>query len=302
MAQSLHRMESVKDQAIVPLPVESWRPPPAAAMDAQAALENGRVLYCPALQFRLENNELRYLDASYSDARRKSIYIRADRAGLFGCDASEAEQRELLGLLKRFEASSMALLGALFPGYVEQMRAVGTSYRPRPTGTGDAALSWRKDDTRLHVDAFPSNPTQGLRILRVFSNIGTEPRIWRVGEPFERMAQHFLAKIPEPRPLLAKLLHTFGITKRTRSAYDHYMLYLHDLAKADLAYQRDSEQVTFAFPPASAWICFSDQVMHAAMSGQFMLEQTVHLPQAALAFPNESPLAVLERLTARKLL
>jgi hypothetical protein len=42
--------------------------------------------------------------------------------------------------------------------------------------------------------------------------------------------------------------------------------------------------------------------MHAAMSGQFMLEQTVHLPNAALAFPSESPLAVLERLTARKLL
>jgi hypothetical protein len=42
--------------------------------------------------------------------------------------------------------------------------------------------------------------------------------------------------------------------------------------------------------------------MHAAMSGQFMMEQTAHLPAAALAFPAQAPLAVLERLAGRPLL
>ena len=36
-------------------------------------------------------------------------------------------------------------------------------------------------------------------------------------------------------------------------------------------------------------------------SGQYMLEQTIHLPLAALYEPERSPLAILERLTGRAL-
>jgi hypothetical protein len=42
-------------------------------------------------------------------------------------------------------------------------------------------------------------------------------------------------------------------------------------------------------------------VMHAAVSGQFMLEQTIRLPVSALYDPARSPLAILERLTGRAL-
>ena len=55
------------------------------------------------------------------------------------------------------------------------------------------------------------------------------------------------------------------------------------------------------FAPGTTWICYSDQVMHAASSGQFMLEQTTHLPLSALYEPERSPLAVLEHITARAL-
>ena len=55
------------------------------------------------------------------------------------------------------------------------------------------------------------------------------------------------------------------------------------------------------FAPGTTWICFSDQVMHAAVSGQFMLEQTIHLPLSALYDAKRSPLATLERLTGRTL-
>jgi hypothetical protein len=79
------------------------------------------------------------------------------------------------------------------------------------------------------------------------------------------------------------------------------MLGLHDRAKADLEYQRTSAQCEVRFAPGTTWICYSDQVMHAAMSGQYMLEQTTHLPLAALYEPARAPLAVLERLTGRAL-
>jgi hypothetical protein len=48
-------------------------------------------------------------------------------------------------------------------------------------------------------------------------------------------------------------------------------------------------------------MCFSDQVMHAAVSGQYMLEQTIHLPVQALYDASRAPLAILERMTGRTL-
>jgi hypothetical protein len=80
------------------------------------------------------------------------------------------------------------------------------------------------------------------------------------------------------------------------------MLGLHDCAKADVDYQQQCAQQVVRFAPGTTWICFSDQVMHAAVSGQFMLEQTIHLPVSALYHRESSPLAILERLCGRTLL
>jgi hypothetical protein len=163
--------------------------------------------------------------------------------------------------------------------------------------------SWRKDDSRLHVDAFPSRPTQGERILRLFVNIHPDgsPRVWRVGEPFEDLCQRMLPRLSRPWPGSAWGMALLGITKSRRTEYDHLMLGLHDEMKRDTDYQRDCPQVRFDFPPGSTWICFSDQTSHAAMSGQYMLEQTFHLPMSSMYLPELSPLRVLERLTGRKL-
>ena len=102
----------------------------------------------------------------------------------------------------------------------------------RRRGRPDA--SWRQDDTRLHIDAFPSNPMHGTRLLRVFCNVNPGgPREWRVGEPFEEHARRYLRRSAgrcRARPGCSRR----GITKRRRTEYDHVMLQLHDRAKADL--------------------------------------------------------------------
>ena len=114
--------------------------------------------------------------------------------------------------------------------------------------------SWRKDDTRLHVDSFPSNPMRGRRLLRVFHNLNPngQPRSWRVGEPFEDFARRFLPAIARPLPGSAAVLHALHITKSRRSAYDHYMLQLHDRVKADMAYQRAATWQQWAEPSRRA--------------------------------------------------
>jgi hypothetical protein len=191
-------------------------------------------------------------------------------------------------------------VAGLFPRYAQYVKRARTSFRPQPAV--GRALSWRKDDALLHIDAFPSRPNHGERILRVFCNVNrTEDRVWRVGDDFQVMARTFLPRIGRPVPGASAVLAWLHVTKGRRSEYDHVMLGLHDRAKADRDYQRNCPQQIVHFAPGTTWLCFSDQVMHAAVSGQHMLEQTIHLPIAALYQPDSSPLAILEKLCGRRL-
>jgi hypothetical protein len=79
------------------------------------------------------------------------------------------------------------------------------------------------------------------------------------------------------------------------------MLGLHDAMKQDHAYQNRGSHLTIGFPPGSVWVCFSDQTAHAALSGQCMMEQTLHLPVESLYFPDRAPIAVLSRLRGEML-
>ena len=289
---------------IVTAPLSDWHGHAAQAA-LQSTIERGGVVSCPRLPFAVDDGERAFFDASLADEKRKSIYLRAGRDGIAGTTATGGTRAAVASMIERYATSAHALVDGLFPGYEARRHATGTSFRPRSIGdrASGKALSWRKDDTRLHVDAFPSNPTHGDRILRVFTNVhpGAEPRGWRVGEPFEAMARRFLPRTRSLPPGGAWLLHRLGITKRERSPYDHLMLQLHDRAKADLDYQRSSPQRAVDFAPGTTWICFSDQVMHAAMSGQFLFEQTYRLPLSFIGDVDASPLRTLERLTGRTL-
>jgi hypothetical protein len=97
------------------------------------------------------------------------------------------------------------------------------------------------------------------------------------------------------------LLALLRVTKTPRSPYDALMLQLHDCMKGDEAFQKDSPQSRVDLPAGSTWLAFTDQVSHAATSGQHQLEQTFLLPVAAMKNPERSPLRALERLKGRRL-
>jgi hypothetical protein len=285
---------------VVSLDLVGWRPAltPEAQQVAVRALEEGDVLVLPHVRFQLSERERRFLSPQWSDGRSKNISLDGD--ALKGVRGNPDDCRELAAMITRYAQSAGLLVSTLFPRYAPYVKQARTSYRPLPAV--GRKLSWRKDDSRLHVDAFPSRPNHGQRILRVFSNVNpVEDRVWRVGESFETMAMRLLRRVRPHRPLFARALALLSVTKGMRSEYDHLMLSLHDVAKADTAYQRDCRQQRVHFAPGTTWLCFSDQVMHAAVSGQYMLEQTIHLPVSALYNPSRSPLAILERLTGRML-
>ena len=287
------------ESQIVRIDATDWHQVPSRP-EWTAALEAGKVLYFPQLAFTLAEQEKSLLRPEVRDPKSRNISLNVD-GSIKGVAGDAAVQRQVAAMVGRFREQAKALITGLFPDYMPVVRMAPTSYRPSQVET--RAQSWRADDKRMHVDAFPSRPNYGERILRVFTNVNPDgqPRVWRVGEPFGDVARKFL---PRAKPYVrwqAKALQMLHVTKSLRSEYDHLMLQLHDGMKGDLNYQKDAPQETMPFAAGSTWVCFSDQAVHAVMSGQYMLEQTLFLPPGSEYDPAASPLAILTRLKGHAL-
>ena len=270
------------------------------AAERTQAIEKGSVLFFPKLAFVLSPEEQALLSPQLTNPKHKNISLQKNNH-LKGLRGSATQHDSALAMISRYQQYTRLLINNLFPHYQNTLRTEPTSLRLHRVEARHT--SWRKDDTRLHIDAFPSRPNHGERILRVFTNISPkcEARVWRIGAPFEKIAQQF---IPRTRPLLpgaAWLMNQLGITKRVRSAYDQLMLQLHDAMKSDQHYQSQGSQQTIHFPAGSTWVCYSDQVPHAVMAGQFMLEQTYFLSPQHMMHPEYAPLSILQNLTQKKL-
>jgi len=270
--------------------------------DAESVLEGGDVLWVREAFFAIEPAERDLLSPSVVAGTNKNVSFDPATGRVAGASATGESAEWLRGMLARFSDEADAFVRRACPAYANRLRRARTSFRPVEIAGRES--SWRKDDTRLHVDSFPATPVQGRRILRVFVNVNPEgrPRSWRVGEDFEGLAARFAPKLRLPMLGSSLLLQVLHLTKTPRSAYDALMLQLHDRMKQDVAYQAAAPQMPFDFPPGSAWMAFTDQVSHAAMSGQHQLEQTFLLPVEAMMDERRSPLRVLERLKGRALI
>jgi 3-deoxy-D-manno-oct-2-ulosonic acid (Kdo) hydroxylase len=259
------------------------------------------VLLFEGLRFALTGAEQALLAPTVSDGHSKNVAVDPSNGRVSGSALEGTELRLLRQMVVRFSTHSRDFVERLLPRYANQLETRLASYRP--VAVVGRETSRRKDDARLHVDAFASRPNQGRRILRVFCNLNPQglPRTWLLGEAFEHYAQRFVTRVRRQLPLEAWVLQTLGVTKSHRTAYDHLMLGLHDRGKLDDHYQRDAWRERFDFPAGSTWVCFTDQVLHAALGGQYLLEQTFMLPVSAMLHAERSPLRVLERLAGRRL-
>jgi hypothetical protein len=270
------------------------------ATTGAALLEGGDVLCQPTGFFTIDAREQLLFSPSVLAGGKNVSFDPA--TGQVGGSGLTGERREALGrMMSRFSDEALAFVARTCPSYAPRITRGRTSFRP--VEIAGRPSSWRKDDTRLHIDAFPATPVHGRRILRVFANVNQQgqPRSWRLGDSFDAVGAYFAPKLKMPLPGSGAVLRLLRITKTPRSAYDALMLQLHDRMKEDAGYQARAPQSSFDFPAGSAWIAFTDQVSHAAMAGQYQLEQTFMLPVDAMSAPERSPLRVLERLKGRPL-
>jgi hypothetical protein len=282
--------------------MERWTPGPVDQVEGgvTTALERGQVIFLPKLRFETSPAEgVLFTPAILGSAKNASYDPQTDRLGGTTLEGGDADR--LRAMMARFSSAAASLVKGLFPAYRSQMAQARASFRPaeivgRPS-------SWRKDDTRLHVDSFPATPSGGRRILRVFTNVNPEGRArsWRIGGPFEAVARRFETRLRIPWRGSGQLLALLRVTKTPRTPYDALMLQLHDAMKADEDFQRNSDQTAKEFPGGSTWLAFTDEVSHAATAGQYQLEQTFLMPVDAMREPERSPLKILEKLKRRRL-
>ncbi|MCP0913009.1 Kdo hydroxylase family protein [Legionella sp. 27cVA30] len=270
----------------------------AMKQQAMQSLEAGKVVYFPHYAFipTAGEQEQDILSESILDPKHKNISYDYCSQRLAGVSKQTSSTSPVMQkFMHRFAEFAHELVAHLLPQYQRDLIWGRTSYRPAEIRGRKS--SKRKDDTRLHVDAFPSTPVNGLRIFRVFCNINPygEPRVWHLGEPFRQVLNKFVATIPPFSATYSRLLKFIKATKTLRSPYDHYMLHLHDQMKLDDDYQQSTPKFRFDFPPYSTWLTFTDHVSHAALSGQFLLEQTFYLPVTAMQHPHLSPLQEWEQ-------
>jgi 3-deoxy-D-manno-oct-2-ulosonic acid (Kdo) hydroxylase len=282
-------------------------PSPAPAGAALCGeLESGNILYFPATPFVISGEDRAVLlgQKQTSGAFHKNVAYRPAEDRVTGLDESEsAEAEKLRGILQHYSESASKFLGELLPPYAGRWKLDYASYRPIEEKGRPARLHARND--LPHVDAFPTRPTNGDRILRLFSNIHpSENRVWITAPPFAAIAPHFAKSVGLPARLGANPLRSAlrGIGRALklpgaqRSPYDQFMHACHNAMKEDAEFQRFAPQQQWEFPPNSTWIVLTDCVSHAVLSGQYALEQTFIISRSAMVRPEIAPAAILERL------
>ncbi len=276
-------------------------------------LEKGNILFFPKVPFSFPQDELDFLlEQKQSSAKgRKNIAYKPQMDLLTNHEATDADR--LREVLRNYSERVTVYLASLLEPYAKHWKLDFTSFRPFQEKGRNLRLRARND--LLHVDAFPTRPLHGNRILRFFTNINPlESRNWITSEPFEKLVAQFGGnEVSFPKTVSYSLfdrlerkakmwLKEKGVKLALRSPYDVFMMKLHNFLKENGDFQENCKKDHWEFPPMSSWAVFTDQVSHAALSGQYALEQTILIPVPALLFPEKSPLRILERLSGKNLL
>ena len=287
-----------------------------AAQSAQRAqwcceqLEDSQVLYFESIPFNLSADDIAFLleQKDAKSASRKNISFIPQSQVLEGVDDSPSAQK-LQQVMSRYSQGVTQFLEQVLSPYASSWKPGKASYRTEEEKGRDLKKLKRND--LIHTDALPSQPTNGARILRCLSNINpTVPRVWNTAESLPILAEKYARQVgfapagdSQKRGLLGALKSSLGKKEKqiVRSDYDAFMMRFHDFLKENEDFQTNAPKEHVEFAPNTTWMCFTDSVPHAAMSGRFALEHTFFIPQSALLHAEKSPLRVLEQMAGRSL-
>lgn len=280
-------------------------------------LERGGILFFRNPPFDLPREDHEFLIAQ-RDAQallHKNVSYRPNQDRLKGFAGEDSARDRLHRIMKGYSSKVTAFFNRFLIPYAGKWRRDYASFRP--IEESGRKLPLRKRNDLLHVDAFPTRPTRGDRILRVFTNLNPDsPRVWQTTLEFEALARqyafdcglrHFAngnsafnaSAWKRVAHIAARIT---GIQQLGRSDYDRFMLRFHDYLKENAEFQSASPKTTLEFPPLATWLVFTDGVAHSVLAGRYALEQTFLIPTTALVAPEKSPYRILENLAGAPLI
>lgn len=285
----------------------------ARARACCAELEQGRILFFDSIPYNFPKEDRDFLLSQKQSSSRvhKNISYRPLTDALRGSAGGDGQDSDRLRqIMRRYSAEVVRFLSQLLAPYAEHWTLDYASFRPEQEHGRDLPLHKRND--LLHVDSFPSRPTRGGRILRCFTNINpVEPRVWFITDPMPVLAKEFALQAGlehfaersdwSVNDVLQKFKKAIGLRPVEYSAYDKFMLHFHDYLKENSDFQENYPKTRLEFPPMCTWLCYTDSVPHAVLSGQYALEQTFIVPVETMVEPEVAPISVLERLAGRPL-
>jgi hypothetical protein len=215
-----------------------------------------------------------------------------------------SEARRLGDVFAQFSDAATAWISTQFPTYTSGLVRDRVTLRTEEEATRTLRLTARND--LLHIDSFPTRPSGGRRILRLYVNINsTDPQVWATSERFEQLVARFAVAhriasrtVAEWSAPVQSVVRVFTSAKARRTAYDAWMLKMHHFLKEDDVFQAQASRRVWTFPPGSMWLLFADGVAHAQLRGQFSLEHSYFVSTECLARTMESPVYLLAATSA----
>jgi hypothetical protein len=275
-------------------------------------LEAGDILYFPESPPLLPEEDRAFLvtQQQVSASYHKNISYRPLEDRLKGVDQDNAAERERVHQIMRgYSQRAIAIMGSFLKKYADHWKIDFASFRPIEESGRQVSLHSRND--LLHFDSFPTRPSHGDRLLRIFTNIHPErARVWITTDHFGDLASEFADRVGlrrKPNALEAcgdftvRVAAKLGLPVIDRPPYDRFMLKIHHAMKEDAGFQQSCRKDRWEFPAGSTWIVFTDSASHACLSGQFALEQTFIIRRSSLACPEIAPIAILEKLAGHPL-
>ncbi|HEY3130761.1 MAG TPA: Kdo hydroxylase family protein, partial [Acidobacteriota bacterium] len=152
--------------------IENYRHGLTATEDNYRRLETGDILFFVSTPFELTSEERAFLlsqkqtDVSY----HKNISYRPLEDRLKGMEQRDENARwRLHEIMRSYSRRVIDFTASFLPRYAGNWRIDYASFRPVEEEGRAVALHARND--LIHVDSFPTRPSDGNRLLRIFTNI-----------------------------------------------------------------------------------------------------------------------------------